>query len=138
MMVAIATSAALLSAVPGRAGSDVEELAAKKDRLVDLASNLARELIPMLKGSSKDFRPWIVGDGYKRLVGLNGETERLAKAMLDNDKTMKVGENLNRLDTALKRKVTALPKVDGEIQTRDALKAIYQLLRQFEEIKVTY
>ncbi len=138
MMAAVATSAALLSAVPGRAGSDAEELAAKKDRLVDLASNLARELMPALDASSKDPRPWIDGSGYKQLASFTVETERLAKAMVDNRETAETGERLKQLGRGLRKNVTILGEADmlpiHYAPAREILKEIYEILTQFEKI----
>ena len=139
MMAAVATSAALLSAVPGRAGSDAEELAAKKDRLVDLASNLARQLYSPFGSADVDaLRPWIDGSGYKQLVSFTVETERLAPAMMDNKETAETGERLNQLGRSLRKNVTILGEADmlplHYAPAREILKKIYEILTRFEKI----
>lgn len=139
MMAAIATSAALLSAVPGRAGSDADELAEKKDRLVDLASNLAGQLIGPFNAKSFDaLRPWIDGSGYKQLASFTVETERLAKAMMDNRETAETGERLKQLGRGLRKNVTILGEADmlpmHYAPAREILKEIYDILTRFEKI----
>ena len=139
MMAAVATSAALLSAVPARAGSDAEELTAKKDRLVDLASNLAHQLYSPF-GSLNDgaLRPWIDGSGYKQLVSFTVETERLAQAMVDNRETAETGERLKQLGRGLRKNVTILGEADmlpiHYAPAREILKEIYAILTRFEKI----
>ena len=135
MMAAVATSAALLSAVPGRAGSDVEELAAKKDRLVDLASNLAGQLIGPFNSKEADaLRLWIEGSGNKQLASFTVETERLAQAMMDNKETAETGERLTQLGRGLRKNVTILREVDSDDRAREILKEIYGILTRFEKI----
>ena len=138
ILAVLAASVAFLPAVPGHAGDELQELVAKQEYLVDQANKLSHELLPALDGSSKDFRQWIEGDGYKRLVGFTGETERLARTMMENGDTIKVGEQLNRLGEVLKKKVPTLPNFDGEERTRAALKEIFSVLGQFEEIAFYY
>ena len=111
ILAVLAASVAFLPAVPGHAGDELQELVAKQEYLVDQANKLSHELLPALDGSSKDFRQWIEGDGYKRLVGFTGETERLARTMMENGDTIKVGEQLNRLGEVLRVRPETLCRI---------------------------
>jgi hypothetical protein len=136
MLTVLAASVAFLPVVSGIAQDEVQALAAEQKQLADQANTLARELIPALDGSNKDFRPWIEGSGYKKLVGFTGETERLAQAMTDVEKTAEIGAKLTRLGAALKKNLAdlhMLRKRPG--RTKYALEDTYRLLTQFEEIK---
>lgn len=138
LLVILAACVAFVPSGPGRAGNEMPEIAAKYEDLVIRANDLARKLTPILDGSSKDLRPWIDGDGYKELVSFAGETERIARAMTDFEKTAKIGAKLTRLGAALKSNLADLSMAKRPGRTKYVLKETYQLLKQFEEIKVTY
>jgi hypothetical protein len=137
MLPVLAASVAFLPAVSVVAEDEVQALVvASQKHLVYQADVLARELIPALDGSSKDIEPWIEGSGYKTLASFTGETEKLARVMMDLEKAAENGAKLSRLGAALNKNLAdlrVLRKRPG--RAKKTLQETYRLLAQFGEIK---